>query len=230
MLWLWNVLKWTPTMAAILLQIMPLGFSGDLTMTTSPLKPRETVWCYFLSIDGGQRFCHWTYENDAKELKSRPKLAFFLIRNSKGDNIKIKRKVSPFFLPLPIYLPFITILSLFFARLRWNKGDRGQILQHHCPKSRHVLAQNSQKWSGNGDNIKIKRRVSPFLLPLLFIFLSLPFFLYFLLIYMAWRLAKSWVKSRWNKGDGAKFFSTIFINPDIYAFRQVTFGIQKLKK
>ena len=114
--------------------------------------------------------------------------------------------------------------------LRWNKGDRGQILEHHCHKSRHVLAQNSQKWSGNGDNIKIKRKVSPFLLPLPFIFLSLPLFLYFLPIYMAWRLAKRWVKSRWNKGDGAKFFITIFINPDISAFRQVTFGIQKLKK
>ena len=35
----------------------------------------------------------------------------------KVDKIKIKRKVRPFFLPLPVYLPFIALLSLFFARL-----------------------------------------------------------------------------------------------------------------
>ena len=35
----------------------------------------------------------------------------------KGDDIKIKRIVSPFFLLLPVYLPFIAVLSLFFARL-----------------------------------------------------------------------------------------------------------------
>ena len=28
----------------------------------------------------------------------------------------MKRKVSPFFLLLPVYLPFIAVLSLFFAR------------------------------------------------------------------------------------------------------------------
>ena len=65
-------------------------------------------------------------ENDAKEMKSRPKRAFFLIRNSKGDNIKIKRKVSPFFLPLPVYLPFITLLSLFFARLNTERSYKRQ--------------------------------------------------------------------------------------------------------
>ena len=31
------------------------------------------------------------------------------------DDIKIKRKVSLFFLPLPVYLPFIALLSLFFS-------------------------------------------------------------------------------------------------------------------
>ena len=36
---------------------------------------------------------------------------------SKGDDIKIKRKVSPFFLLLPVYLPFIAVLSLSYARL-----------------------------------------------------------------------------------------------------------------
>ena len=36
---------------------------------------------------------------------------------AKGDDIKIKRKVSPFFLRLPVYLPLIALLSLFFAGL-----------------------------------------------------------------------------------------------------------------
>ena len=35
---------------------------------------------------------------------------------SKGDDIKIKRVVSPFFLPLPLYLAFTAVLSLFLAR------------------------------------------------------------------------------------------------------------------
>ena len=35
---------------------------------------------------------------------------------SKGDDIKIKRKVSLFFLPLPLYLAFTAVLSLFLAR------------------------------------------------------------------------------------------------------------------
>ena len=33
-----------------------------------------------------------------------------------GDDIKIKRIVSPFFLPLPLYLAFTAVLSLFLAR------------------------------------------------------------------------------------------------------------------
>ena len=36
---------------------------------------------------------------------------------SKVDDIKIKSKVSAFFLPLPVYLPFIALLSLVSARL-----------------------------------------------------------------------------------------------------------------
>ena len=32
------------------------------------------------------------------------------------DDIKIKSKVSAFFLPLPVYLPFIALLPLLFAR------------------------------------------------------------------------------------------------------------------
>jgi len=59
------------------------------------------------------------YENDAIELPLRSALSgrFSLARNSKGDDIKIKRKVSAFFLPLHVYLAFIAILSLVFARL-----------------------------------------------------------------------------------------------------------------
>ena len=40
---------------------------------------------------------------------------------SKVDNIKIKSKVSAFFLPLPVYLPFTTLLFLLFARLQGLK-------------------------------------------------------------------------------------------------------------
>ena len=35
----------------------------------------------------------------------------------KGEDIKNKRKVSPVFLSLPVYLPCIALLSLFSARL-----------------------------------------------------------------------------------------------------------------
>ena len=55
-------------------------------------------------------------ENGTKELKSRPKRAFFFSSPEKVDDIKIKRKVSVIFLPLPVYLPLIVLLSLFFAR------------------------------------------------------------------------------------------------------------------
>ena len=65
----------------------------------------------------------WIYENGAKELKSRPKREFFFSpETSKGDDIKVKRKVSPFFLLLPVYLPFIAILSLLFACLHGLKA------------------------------------------------------------------------------------------------------------
>ena len=37
-------------------------------------------------------------------------------KRAKVDDIKIKRRAIPFFLPLPVYLPFIALLSLFFAR------------------------------------------------------------------------------------------------------------------
>ena len=35
----------------------------------------------------------------------------------KGKDIKIRRKVGPFFLLLPAYLTFIAVFSPFFARL-----------------------------------------------------------------------------------------------------------------
>ena len=40
----------------------------------------------------------------------------FIARDSKGDDLKIKRKVSRFcFLSALVYLPFIAVLSLFFS-------------------------------------------------------------------------------------------------------------------
>ena len=54
-------------------------------------------------------FLKTVWKNSTRALSRR----FFF---SKVDDIKIKRKVSAFFLPLPLYLPFITLHSLFFAR------------------------------------------------------------------------------------------------------------------
>ena len=61
----------------------------------------------------------WIYENEARGLISLTKRAsvFFSPETiSKWDDIKIKRIVSPFFLPLPVYLAFTAALSLFLAR------------------------------------------------------------------------------------------------------------------
>ena len=58
------------------------------------------------------------------------------------------------------------------------------------------------------DDIKIKRKVSPFFLPLP---VYLPFLaLYFLLVYMAWRRPKSVVKSRFNWKAACKGVPWIF--------------------
>ena len=49
----------------------------------------------------------WIYENEAKGLKSLTKRASFFFSPetiSKGDDIKIKRMVSPFFLPVDNYI------------------------------------------------------------------------------------------------------------------------------
>ena len=59
----------------------------------------------------------WIYENEAKGLISHTKRVVFPRQKlSKVDDIKIKRIVGPFFLPLPVYLAFIAVPSLVFAR------------------------------------------------------------------------------------------------------------------
>ena len=85
----------------------------------------------------------WIYENSAIELKSRP--------ISKGNDIKIKRKVSPFFAfftrlcsfhcpPFSIFCPFTWFERGVKVSLNQgeNKDDRGQISKHHVHKSRHI--------------------------------------------------------------------------------------------
>ena len=62
------------------------------------------------SCNPSLQYLIYTYEKGAKELKSRPKRAFFFL--AKGGSIKIKRKVSPFFLPLSVYLPFSIVARL----------------------------------------------------------------------------------------------------------------------
>ena len=65
----------------------------------------------------------WIYENRAKELNSRAKRAF---SSRQSDDIKIKRRVSPFSFPVPVYVPFIVLLSLFFCPLTWlGEGLKG---------------------------------------------------------------------------------------------------------
>ena len=63
----------------------------------------------------------WIYENGAKELKLRPKraISFFSPESQKVNDIKVKRKVNHFLHPLPVHLPFISLLSLIFARFTW---------------------------------------------------------------------------------------------------------------
>ena len=55
-----------------------------------------------------------------KKLNSRPKRAYFFSpgTSSKVDDIKIKSKFSTFCFPLPVYLPFLALFSLLFARLQ----------------------------------------------------------------------------------------------------------------
>ena len=59
---------------------------------------------------------------------------------SKGDDIKIKRIVSPFFLPLPLYLAFTAVLSLLFARLHGLKAARLKFREIKVKKSWTVRA------------------------------------------------------------------------------------------
>ena len=68
----------------------------------------------------------WIYENSVEKL------------NSRRDDIKTKNKVSAFFIPLPIYLPFIALLSLLFARLQALKKalklSEIKVQLNSCPK------------------------------------------------------------------------------------------------
>ena len=48
-------------------------------------------------------------------------LSGLFFSRQKGDDIKIERKVSPFFLSLPIYLPFTAFLSLFLLVYRASR-------------------------------------------------------------------------------------------------------------
>ena len=56
-------------------------------------------------------------------LKSRPKRAFFSPKVSKVDDLKIKRKVSPFFPSSTRLSSLIILLSLFFflVYMTWKK-------------------------------------------------------------------------------------------------------------
>ena len=65
----------------------------------------------------------WIYENCPKELKSCPKQAFLPHQklSLKVMIQKLKGRSVLFFLPLPVYLPFIAVLSLFlFVYVAWK--------------------------------------------------------------------------------------------------------------
>ena len=59
------------------------------------------------------------FENGAEELKLRLQRGFF---PAKGDDIKIRGKPVLVFLPSPVYLPFIVVVSLFLALLNGLKA------------------------------------------------------------------------------------------------------------
>ena len=107
------------------------------------------------------------------KLISRTKRASFFFFSpetiSKGDDIKIKRIVSPFFFPLPLYLAFTAVLSLFLARLHGLKAALKFCEIHLKLISRTKRASFfffSPETISKGDDIKIKRTVSPFFFPL----------------------------------------------------------------
>ena len=107
------------------------------------------------------------------KLISRTKRASFFFFSpetiSKGDDIKIKRIVSPFFFPLPLYLAFTAVLSLFLARLHGLKAALKFCEIHLKLISRTKRASFfffSPETISKGDDIKIKRIVSPFFFPL----------------------------------------------------------------
>ena len=91
-----------------------------------------------------------------------------------------------------------------------------------CALSGHFFLARNYLQSWPYKNLKGKSVLFSFLYS--FIFLSLPSFLYFLPVYMAWRKTKSLVKSR----CGVEFFSTISINPDIYISIGYILNMQRL--
>ena len=113
----------------------------------------------------------WIFEKGAKELKLHPKRRFFLARISKGDDIKIRRKASPVFLPLPVYLPFIALLSLFLpVYMAWrrpeslvkstgNKAVRGRVPEHNFHKSRHYIRQRRTPSFIIRENLRLGKQV-----------------------------------------------------------------------
>ena len=96
----------------------------------------------------------WIYENGVEKL------------NSRRDDIKTKSKVSAFFIPLPVYLPFIALLSLLFARLQGLKKalkfSKIKVRLNSRPKRAFFFSPEISKV----DDIKIKSKVSAFFLPL----------------------------------------------------------------
>ena len=79
----------------------------------------------------------------------------------------MKSKVSAFFLPLPVYLPFIALHSLLFARLhgleKALKFSEIKVELNLLPKRAFFF---SPETISKVDDIKIKSRISAFFLPL----------------------------------------------------------------
>ena len=120
----------------------------------------------------------WKFSEIQVKLISHTKRAFFSRQKlsgvffspetiSKVDDIKIKRIVSPFFLPLPLYLAFTAVLSLFLARLHGLKAAwKFSEIQVKLISHTNLAFFFSPETISKVDDIKIKRIVSPFFLPL----------------------------------------------------------------
>ena len=87
----------------------------------------------FLALSSFPYFCPFTWLGSGLKVKVKSRwnwyralsgrLFFFSAETiSKGDNIKIKRKVSPCFFLLPVYLPCIAVLSPFLSvYIAWKR-------------------------------------------------------------------------------------------------------------